>query len=73
MIPELAKNNWTDKHQLKLAVNALNNTAANLYLRNGWVDTHDKHQGVLGVQHILKYAFMTELINEDILNINFVL
>ena len=56
-LPHVARQAWPEIKGLMLSVDAHNESALNLYLKQGWVDTGEAYKGRIGYERRLALAF----------------
>lgn len=56
-LPHVARQAWPEINGLMLSVDAHNEAALNLYLKQGWVDTGEAYKGRIGYERRLVLAF----------------
>lgn len=56
-LPEVARQAWPEINGLELSVDAHNEAALGLYLKQGWVDRGDAYKGRIGYERRMALAF----------------
>ncbi len=56
-LPHVARQAWPEINGLMLSVDAHNEAALNLYLKQGWVDTGEAYKGRIGYERRLALVF----------------
>lgn len=56
-LPQVARHAWPEINGLMLSVDAHNEAALKLYLKQGWVDTGEAYKGRIGYERRLALAF----------------